>query len=162
MKSRLTVLCCSRNLRRQSSESHANSFILREMIPPYRSASSEAGKSAEHSWYDTGFANMSSGTGKAARQRGIVGGHIRGGTLFPNMAIRLSAEMDKLTKQTGKNLKALVSEVMHKLEKDMDLALAGQDDDGEQSARRLSASQLDQIKTFERRLEALKVRAEAL
>lgn len=78
------------------------------------------------------------------------------------MAIRLSAEMDKLTKQTGKNLKALVSEVMHKLEKDMDLALAGQDDDGEQSARRLSASQLDQIKTFERRLEALKVRAEAL
>ncbi|KAG8670948.1 hypothetical protein FPOAC1_004183 [Fusarium poae] len=94
-----------RAIRRYASESNYNSYILQDMVPVYRSASNQ------------------SGTGKAARQRSIVQGHIEQGVIFPKMGIAISESMESLIKTTSTNLKTILTGVMATVKADVDIAL---------------------------------------
>lgn len=76
------------------------------------------------------------------------------------MAIRLSTDMDALAQKTDETLNQLVTEVMRRLENDMDMALNPSGHGGE-SMRRVE-SHTDHFKIFERRIDELKARLEAL
>ncbi|CAJ0551485.1 Ff.00g114150.m01.CDS01 [Fusarium sp. VM40] len=92
-----------RAIRRYASESNYNSYILQDMVPVYRSAASQCG------------------TGKAARQRSIVQGHIEQGVIFPQMAVAISESMDKLIKTTSGRLNTILRSVLATIESDLDI-----------------------------------------
>ncbi|XEV04523.1 hypothetical protein FSHL1_009810 [Fusarium sambucinum] len=94
-----------RAIRRYASESNYNSYILQDMVPVYRSAASE------------------SGTGKAARQRSIVQGHIEQGVIFPKMGINIAESMESLIKATSKSLKMILTGAIATVRTDVDIAL---------------------------------------
>ncbi|KAG9255485.1 uncharacterized protein F5Z01DRAFT_56619 [Emericellopsis atlantica] len=123
-------------LRRRASESHSNSYILNEMVASYRSASSH------------------SGGGKAARQKAIVGGKISGGTIFPNISIRLSTELHTLVGKKGQELNQLMSDSLRRL--DNDVAMAVRLFSSENSVNRNNDPDAERLKAFKRQIDSLK------
>ncbi|RYP86399.1 hypothetical protein DL770_004904 [Monosporascus sp. CRB-9-2] len=95
-----------RLLRRDASESNYNSFILKEMIPAYREASSQRG------------------TGRDRRQKQIVQNRITDGTLFPNMSIAIRHGMERLVEQSEKTLRDILEQSMSNIRNDFDLTIA--------------------------------------
>ncbi|CAG7563209.1 unnamed protein product, partial [Fusarium equiseti] len=80
--------------RMSREERKFHSEVRYDMIPTYRSAASE------------------SGTGKAARQRSTVQGHIEQGVIFPKMGIAMSESMNKLIQTTSQNLKIMLNSIL--------------------------------------------------
>ncbi|KAH7193897.1 uncharacterized protein B0J16DRAFT_395906 [Fusarium flagelliforme] len=92
-----------RTIRRCASDTNYNSYILQDMIPVYRSAAGE--------W----------GSGKAARQRSTVQGHIEQGVIFPKMGIAMSESMNKLIRTTSQNLKIMLRSILDTVSSDLDI-----------------------------------------
>lgn len=61
------------------------------------------------------------GTGKAARQRSIVQGHIQQGVIFPQMAVAISESMERLIKLTSERLNTMLRSVLATIETDLDI-----------------------------------------
>ncbi|KAH8688415.1 hypothetical protein BGZ61DRAFT_353751 [Ilyonectria robusta] len=97
-----------KSIRRYASESNSNSYILKEMVPSYRSASSQ------------------SGIGMAARQRGIVQGHIEDGSLFPNLGISISTSMEELITSTENKLTKPFNGILESIKRDVDMVFQHQ------------------------------------
>lgn len=97
-----------KSIRRYASESNSNSYILKEMVPSYRSASSQ------------------SGSGMAARQRGIVQGHIEDGSLFPNLGISISTSMEELITSTERKLTRTFNGILGSIKSDVDMVFQHQ------------------------------------
>ncbi|KAH7133693.1 hypothetical protein EDB81DRAFT_859227 [Dactylonectria macrodidyma] len=95
-------------IRRYASDSNTNSFILKEMIPLYRSASSQFGR------------------GMFERQKEIIQGHIEGGTLFPILGIYLSTSMEELIRVTAERLQMVLSMVWQSIKSDVDMVFHSQ------------------------------------
>ncbi|RYP44610.1 hypothetical protein DL768_008931 [Monosporascus sp. mg162] len=94
-----------RLVRRDASESNYNSFILKEMIPAYREASSQRG------------------AGRDRRQKQIVQNRITDGTLFPNMSIAVRTGMERAVKQSEKALRDILEQSLSNIRNDFDLTI---------------------------------------
>jgi len=111
------------------------------MVPAYRSASQE------------------SGGGKAARQRSTVQGRITNGTLFPNISVTISKNMDKLAQKTFRGLHDKVDAILDLIKDDVDLALTSgqpqiaggenelEDEDEEERLKEELAAEVKELKT---------------
>ncbi|RYP02574.1 hypothetical protein DL764_005748 [Monosporascus ibericus] len=95
-----------RLVRRDASESNYNSFILKEMIPAYREASSQRGM------------------GRDSRQKQIVQNRITDGTLFLNMSIEIRHSIERTVKQSEKALRDILKQSMSNIRNDFDLTIA--------------------------------------
>ncbi|RYP26651.1 hypothetical protein DL767_007934 [Monosporascus sp. MG133] len=95
-----------RLVRRDASETNYNSFILKEMIPAYREASSQRG------------------AGRDRRQKQIVQNRITDGTLFPNMSIAIRRDMERAIKQSEKALRDILGQSVSNIRNDFDLTIA--------------------------------------
>lgn len=123
-------------IRRYAEETNHNSFILREMLPAYRSASSQSGTyqispSAPGGVFygtrgrlDSNFTLLLSGGGKASRQRSIVQGRITDGMLFPSIFIALSSQVESLVQKNQDKLLDIRSDIMGQITEDINLAFA--------------------------------------
>ncbi|RYP61155.1 hypothetical protein DL769_007837 [Monosporascus sp. CRB-8-3] len=95
-----------RLVRRNASESNYSSFILKEMIPAYREASSQRG------------------SGRDKRQKQIVQNRITDGTLFPNMSIAITQGIESAVKKLEKALRDILEQSMSNIRNDFDLTIA--------------------------------------
>ncbi|KAH8897592.1 hypothetical protein GQ53DRAFT_637825 [Thozetella sp. PMI_491] len=113
-----------RLIRRYASESNSNSYVLREMIPAYRSASSAATQ------------------GIFAHTKSIVQGRITNGTLFPNMSIALSGAVDQLLSQTDSRLSNIINEMISEIKEDLDLVFPAKGPRAKEAEDDMIATQL--------------------
>ncbi|RYP05881.1 hypothetical protein DL765_009691 [Monosporascus sp. GIB2] len=95
-----------RLVRRDASESNYNSFILKEMVPAYREASSQRG------------------SGRDKRQKQIVQNRITDGTLFPNMSIAIRHGIECAVQKSEKALRDILEQSMSNIRNDFDLIIA--------------------------------------
>lgn len=112
-----------RHIRIQATETNETSYILGEMLNSYRTASTRSGALSLTPESSSNPTEDEAGTGIFAFQTAEVGGHIRGETLFPNMAIRLSKDVEALAKRTQESLGMLANQVMERLDYDVKMAL---------------------------------------
>ena len=89
-------------IRRNASDDNYNSYILREMLPSYRSASQEYG------------------TGKMARQHEIIRRRIADGNLFPNISFCIQNDMTALIDRIFKNVQKKVQGVLNLIRADLE------------------------------------------
>ncbi|RYO92978.1 hypothetical protein DL762_001340 [Monosporascus cannonballus] len=94
-----------RLVRRDASESNYNSFILKEMIPAYREASSQRG------------------SGRDTRQKQIVQNRITDGTLFLNMSIAIGHGIGCAVKKSEKAIRDILEQSMSNIRNDFDLTI---------------------------------------
>ncbi|KFH46600.1 hypothetical protein ACRE_024930 [Hapsidospora chrysogenum ATCC 11550] len=122
---------------RRSSETHVNSYILDDMMPSYRAASKQQG------------------TGKAARQRQIVGGHVSEGTVFARMAIRLREDMGALVRVSEDRLRVSGEAMVERLK--VDVGMCANRPSGDSPSVNDSGGDIDRIKVqaLHQKLEAL-------
>ncbi|RYP68754.1 hypothetical protein DL771_006484 [Monosporascus sp. 5C6A] len=95
-----------RLVRRNASDSNYNSFILKEMIPAYREASSQRG------------------TGRDKRQKQIVQSRITDGTIFPNMSIAIRCGTERAVETSERALRDILEQSMSNIRNDFDLTIA--------------------------------------
>lgn len=62
----------------------------------------------------------------AARQRGIVQGHIEDGSLFPNLGISISTSMEELITSTEKKLTRTFNGILGSIKSDVDMVFQHQ------------------------------------
>ncbi|KAM0326265.1 hypothetical protein ACHAQA_006862 [Verticillium albo-atrum] len=111
------------HIRKQASESNETSYILGEMLGTYRTASTHSGALFSARANSSGTAEEEIGKGIFELQKADVGGHIRGETLFSNIAIRMSNDVDALGRRTEESVGILVKQVMERLDYDIKMAL---------------------------------------
>jgi hypothetical protein len=111
------------HIRAQATETNETSYILGGMLDSYRTASARDGAHFSPPGSSRNSAEDETGPGIFAFQTAEVGGHIRGETLFPNMAFRLSRDVEALAKRTVESLGIFVNQVMERLDYDVKLAL---------------------------------------
>ncbi len=97
----------------------------------------------------------------SARQKAIVGGHISGGTVFPNMFIRLASEVKSIVDENHAQLNSLVDAIMRRLKKDLGMALKLPANSTAETPRRVNPD-INQIKAFEKQTNELKSRLQAI
>lgn len=59
----------------------------------------------------------------SARQKGIVGGRMEGEQLFPDMAIRMSGDMEALARETEEAVNGVATRLLDRVQVDMNMAL---------------------------------------
>ena len=96
----------------------------------------------------------------AGRQKAIVGGKVSGGTIFPNLSIRLSTEVRTLMEKTGQELSQLVASSLRRL--DNDVAMALRLFSSENSMNRNNGPAAEHLKAFKRQIDGLKARQSTL
>ncbi|CAK7222837.1 hypothetical protein SBRCBS47491_004998 [Sporothrix bragantina] len=154
---RYTVACAERVFlgdvrakRRATSEANSTSYIVRVMIPTYRSAAQRYGR------------------GRMAAQHRIVQGHLEDDTsLFPIVGSELATEMDGVLRTTRTKLQNLMIEVAHDMMAHLDLAFGGrqqvqQRQQAERIARQATSEMVARVRVFDGIVKRLKERHEEL
>jgi hypothetical protein len=124
------------------------------MIPVYRSAAGEWGKYSDP---QVGITKLTilSGSGKAARQRSTVQGHIEQGVIFPKMGIAMSESMNKLIQTTSQKLKIMLRSILDTVSADLDIVFQGSQvarDEGRERKIRDFASEVKRLRERHERL----------
>lgn len=127
------------------------------MIPTYRSAASESGKQDFPQFGTMQLINLV-GTGKAARQRSTVQGHIEQGVIFPKMGIAMSESMNKLIRTTSQGLKSMLSGILATVSTDLDIVFHSY----QRSRAALDEGRERKIKDFASEIKTLRERHEQL
>ncbi|KAI1870179.1 hypothetical protein JX265_006349 [Neoarthrinium moseri] len=117
-----------RLIRNNASESNYNSYILKEMIPVYRSASSQCG------------------IGRDGRQKEVVHGRLEDGTIFPNISVIIADKIKCAIKRTKKDLTTVLKQQMTLIRNDIDLAITAQQNDGSRLSRQGPALEIERLK----------------
>ncbi|KAH8202846.1 hypothetical protein TruAng_003009 [Truncatella angustata] len=143
-----------RLVRSNASESNSNSFVLSEMIPAYRSASSQRGKSHNKmSILDRNVPRLTGkirvGNGRDHLQKEIVQGRIKNGTLFPNISVAISDAIKRVVQETEKSVKAMLSQQVGSIKDDLCLAITSERHSGDAARRR-------EVESFAKELTRLK------
>jgi hypothetical protein len=111
-------------IRRKASEGNAGSYMVKEMLPAYRSAAMESGiwLDVNHSYFQTD-ANLIIGRGKAGHQRVIVQRRITNGTLFPNICVTMKDQFDERTKTILSQLDKDIAKTLEHVRSDLEMVL---------------------------------------
>ncbi|KAM4054595.1 dynamin family protein [Hirsutella rhossiliensis] len=130
--------------RRCATESNYTSYIVGQMLPTYRHASSQ------------------SGTGMAARQRRIVQDRITDDVLFPTIGALISDSVHSSLEQTKQALLGMVGHAMERLRADVDSAVGHEDLPRSQTSAAEHARRQGQIHDLLGKVEGLRADAERL
>ncbi|RFU23756.1 hypothetical protein B7463_g12581, partial [Scytalidium lignicola] len=120
-----------RTIRRKASEGNSGSYIVKEMIPAYRSACYE------------------SGPGMSMRQRTIVQARITDETLFPNISIAIKDQVEGLTEQTLNQLQEKVLKILERIQVALVILM------GEETVSQTTEKNNSELEQRQTRLESL-------
>ncbi|KAL9117075.1 MAG: hypothetical protein Q9187_006391, partial [Circinaria calcarea] len=93
-------------IRRNASDDNRNSYVLRAMLPSYRSASQEYG------------------SGKMARQHETIRCRIANGNLFPIISFSIQQDMTALIDKTFKDIQEKVQGVLNLIRADLEIVFS--------------------------------------
>ncbi|KAH7316951.1 hypothetical protein B0I35DRAFT_434291 [Stachybotrys elegans] len=101
-------LTAVKTIKRYTMEANHNSYIMKEMVPFYRSASNELG------------------SGMGARQQSIIQGHIESETVFPQLSIAVFTSMEASINSIADALHTFLRSVLASIRADFDNVLHSQ------------------------------------
>lgn len=108
-----------KTIRRNASEDNYNSYVLKQMLSAYRSASGEKG------------------TGQFSRQINTIQGRIGNGNLFPPMAVLIQMDLHNLVSKMEKGVERIMEDALTLVKLDVDIVYEEQEGVGQNhSARR--------------------------
>lgn len=107
-----------KTIRRNASEDNYNSYVLKQMLSAYRSASGEYG------------------TGKFSRQINTIQGRIGNGNLFPPMAVLIQMDLHNLVSRMKKVIERIMRDVLRLVKLDVDIVYEEQEGVGQNHSTR--------------------------
>lgn len=113
-----TIQQAFKTIRRSASEDNYNSYVLKQMLSAYRSASGEYG------------------TGKFSRQINTIQGRIGNGNLFPPMAVLIQMDLHNLVSKMERDVERIMEDALTLVKLDVDIVYEGQEGVGQNHSTR--------------------------
>lgn len=113
-----TIQQAFKTIRRSASEDNYNSYVLKQMLSAYRSASGEYG------------------TGKFSRQINTIQGRIGNGNLFPPMAVLIQMDLHNLVSKMERDVERIMKDALTLVKLDVDIVYEEQEGVGQNHSTR--------------------------